>query len=111
MGTDCGWAIDFHANSQRGDRLLLIELARAPAEWGIVRAADDLPPAIAIRGRKHDVSPVPAHLGLAIADAHNSASSCIWKNNSTSCRQVHRKATFDGDISSRMVETEQYGGG
>ena len=106
MSADCGWAIDFHANSQRGDRVLLIELARAPAEWGIVRAADDLPAAIAIRGRKHDVSPAPAHLGLAIPDAHNSGFFMHMEEQLDLVPAGASKTIFDGDISGRSVETD-----
>ena len=106
MRADCGWAIDFHANAQRGDGLFLIEPARAPAESGIVASADDLPAAIAIWRRKHDVSTAPVYLGLIIADAQNSGVFMHMEEQLDFVLAGASKAIFDGDIPGRTVETD-----
>src|SRR5580700_9753766 len=106
MSADCGWAIDFCANAQRSDWLFLIEPARTPAKFGIFRAANDLPAAIAIRGREHDFSPAPAHLGLAILNAQHSGFFMHMKEQLDFVPATALKAIFDGDIAIGPVETE-----
>src|SRR5260370_6413063 len=106
MSADCGWAIDFRANAQRSDWLFLIEPARTPAQSGAFRAADDLPAAIAIGGGKHDVSPVPVHLRLAIPDADNSGFFMHVKEQLHFVPAAALKAIFDGNAAVATVETD-----
>src|SRR4029077_13398878 len=92
--------------AQRGDGLFPIELARAPPEFGIVRAADDLPASIAICRRKHNVSTVPLHLSLTIADVRNSCFFVDMEEQLDFVLAGASKAIFDPDIPRRAIETD-----